>query len=170
MLAIECHRVVQWIDILLRFLDCSSALSCLSFLQAILLACHQEAVSAVEVAFVDAPLTDNLLRRLDLIALHVNDRCLNALALGGVILEFKSHLIATFAGSTSIYCIYFFVVDIIVLNILQIHFDVNGSLARAFFVRSLLLRRHALVSIVGMDVRLATALLLRTGVDELAHT
>ena len=118
MLAVERHGVRHLIAVLLCFFNSRGTLSRLSFFEAILLARHQETVSAMEVAFVDASLTDNLLGRVNFISLHVDDRRGNALALGGIILEFKCHLIAAFARSTSIYCIYFFVGHLIMLDII----------------------------------------------------
>ena len=81
MLAVERHGVRHLIAVLLCFFNSRGTLSRLSFFEAILLARHQETVSAMEVAFVDASLTDNLLGRVNFISLHVDDRRSNALAL-----------------------------------------------------------------------------------------
>lgn len=65
MLALKCDwSRVSLPRCLVHFIDGSSALRSFSLFESILLTCHQETVSSMDIALVDAPLADDLLRRL----------------------------------------------------------------------------------------------------------
>lgn len=151
----------------LGFLHCCSALGSFSFFHSVLLARHEEAISPVEIAFVDAALAHEL-RSLNLIvSAFLDDGRGNAVGVGlSILLEIKRHLIIEILRAASIYCIMSVMSSIIVLHVLQVNFNMDG-LAWAIVLAFLLLRRRSLL-LGRVQTRLAAALLLATRRDDVA--
>lgn len=106
LLARHCHSIVSLSRINHILIFGGSTLGGLSLFLPILLACHEETVSSVEIAFVYALLAHKLWSLHLFISVHSSDhRGSNTVRVLSIVLEFESHILVVVFGSTSIHCI-----------------------------------------------------------------
>ena len=111
----------------LAIVDSRSTLGSFSFPESVLLTRHQETVSAVQIAFINTPLSYNLLWGLGIFSLHSHNWSRNALAFSWVVLEIKCHLITLISCPPSVQCIESFCLNGIIVGIVEINFNSDGS-------------------------------------------